>query len=386
MTVQRIDRLPQITPQLDAELRDNSPEMHDHMRRLHVSLREWYRDYSLRMNALANSLDRPLAQNILVNGSMQVWQRGTSFASAASRVTTADRWQSTRGGGVAGATISRQTGNNPSQYCARVQRDSANASTQIVYFSQNLTTNNSYPLRGKRLGLRFAARQGADFSASSSALGVQVQTGTGTDQNVLAGFTGQTATLNSSATLTTSWQYFSFDVGVIDASITQVAVLFSFTPVGTASTNDYFEIQEVQLVQTLDSNVDVSDYPWRSFEEELAACLPYYEKSFDYETAPAQNAGSAGADWFRQWDGTGASQYAPGVIKYKAIKRGTVTTTIYNPSAANAQFRNFTRTADWSGCALAQATRHAFFPSGTSDVGSAAGDLILFHWTADAEL
>lgn len=342
-------------------------------------------DYITRMNALASSLDRRLAQNILVNGSMQVWQRGTSFASAASVVYSADRWSHWRGSFATGSTVSRQTGSDPSRYCARVQRDSGNASTALVYIAQALTTENSIPLRGKRLGIRFRARAGANFSASASALSVQVFTGTGTDQHPTV-YTGSATPLSTSVTLTTSWQYFTADLGgTVGGTVTELSLGFLYTPVGTASTNDYFEIQEVQLVATTDSNVDVGDYPWRSFEQEFDECQAYYEKSFAYATAPAQNAGTTNTIGFAQALGASTAQYAPSMTLFKRRKRGTPTVTCYNPSAANAQIRNLTGSTDWTSSSLS-ASDIGMWATGTSPGGSSAGDRAIFHFAADAEL
>jgi hypothetical protein len=344
-------------------------------------------DYITRLNALASALDRRLAQNVLTNGSFQVWQRGTSFANATTVVYGPDRWGLWRGSPpfTLGATVSRQTGDSPSRYCARVQRDSGNTSTTSVVFRQALTTENSIALRGKRLGMRFKARKGANFSASSSILTASVISGTGTDQHPSA-YTGSATQASTTCTLTTSWQYFTLDVETIAGSVTELAFGFIYTPVGTAGAADYFEVQEVQVVPISDSNVDVGDYPWRSFEEELAACLPYYEKSFAYATAPAQNAGTDGAFWFPQLQGASTSQRSP-FIAYKAIKRSsTPTVTLYNPAAASAQIRNTTDATNWTLSTAEQGNANGFIVQGTSAAGSATGELQAVHWTAEAEI
>ena len=49
----------------------------------------------------------PLYTNALVNGAFDVWQRGTSFSSGAGVVTTVDRWQIIRGGGVANGEVTQ---------------------------------------------------------------------------------------------------------------------------------------------------------------------------------------------------------------------------------------------------------------------------------------
>ena len=78
----------------------------------------------------------------VINGGMDVWQRGTSFSvsSGAGNVYTADRWQAYRG--ATGLTVSRQSTNDTTnlpfiQYCARVQRDSGNTSGNSMILTQS---------------------------------------------------------------------------------------------------------------------------------------------------------------------------------------------------------------------------------------------------------
>lgn len=349
-------------------------------------------DYIARMNALASSADRRLAQNLLINSGMQVWQRGTSIAGVASPASKAygpDRWTLYRASSATGMTVSRQAGDTTagSRYCARVQRDSGNSSTAIVYLRQPMSTENSIALRGKRLGVRFKARRGSNYSASSNVLVVSVVTGTGTDEHPSGPYTGGASQAAVNVTLTTSFQVFNVDLGTVGTTVTELAPGFYYTPVGTAGAADYFEVTDVLLSVTTDSNVDLGDYPYRSFEDELARCLPYYEKSFAYATTPAQNAGGVGASWWPQILGASTSQHLPGMVLYKVAKRsGSPTVTLYNPSAANAQIRNTTDGTDWSSSTVAQSNANGFILSGTSPSGSAAGEVASVQWTSDAEL
>jgi hypothetical protein len=216
----------------------------------------------------------------VINGGMDVWQRGTSFSvsSGAGNVYTADRWQAYRG--ATGLTVSRQSTNDTTnlpfiQYCARVQRDSGNTSGNSMILTQSLETTNSLYYAGKTVTMSFYARAGANYSPTSSALTVQLLTGTGTDQNSITGFTGQSAVINSTATLTTTWQRFSYSV-TLASTITQLAPFFFSVPTGTASTNDWFEITGIQL------DVGNTALPFRrsggTIQGELAACQRYYQR------------------------------------------------------------------------------------------------------------
>ena len=212
-------------------------------------------------------------KNGVINGGFDVWQRGTSIACSTTAY-TADRWQGYRG--VAGATVSRQTSSltlDSIQYCARVQRDSGNTSTSTIWFSQAIETVNSYPFAGKAIAFSFYARAGANYSAASSALNVRLRWGTGTDQNPLSSWTGGGFTVSSTATLTTSWQRFTF-TGTVDATATELATYVGFDGVGTAGANDYFEITGIQL--EIGSVATPFSRAGGSIGGELALCQRYY--------------------------------------------------------------------------------------------------------------
>ena len=212
-------------------------------------------------------------KNGIINGGMDIWQRGTSIACSATAY-TADRWQGYRG--VVGATVSRQTSSltlDSIQYCARVQRDSGNTSTSTIWFSQAIETVNSYPFAGKAIAFSFYARAGANFSAASSALNVRLRWGTGTDQNPLGSWTGGGFTVSTTATLTTSWQRFTF-TGTVDATATELAAYVGYDGVGTAGAADYFEMTGVQL--EVGSVATAFSRAGGTIQGELAACQRYY--------------------------------------------------------------------------------------------------------------
>ena len=224
----------------------------------------------------------PSASNPVINGAFDIWQRGTSFSLAASTAAAsgflADRWQTTTGANQA-CTISRQsvsdTTNLPSiQYCLRYQRNSGQTGTGGLEMTNTFETANSIPFAGKTVTLSFYARAGANYSPTSSLLAVYLVTGTGTDQNIWgAGFTGSATPINSTATLTTTWQRFSF-TGTVAATVTQMGVDLRMNPTGTASTNDYYEVTGVQI------DVGTVALPFRrnsgTLQGELAACQRYY--------------------------------------------------------------------------------------------------------------
>ena len=217
-------------------------------------------------------------KNGVINGGLDIWQRGTSISVSASTAPyTADRWVFSTGASAA-STVSRQSTNDttnlPSiQYCARVQRNSGQTGTGANYFAQSLETTNSFEYVGKSVTLSFYARKGANFSGASDLLGAFLVSGTGTDQNVITAYTGTATVATSNVTLTSTWQRFTIS-GTVATTATELAVYFSYTPSGTASTNDYYEITGVQL--ELGSTATVFSRAGGTIQGELAACQRYY--------------------------------------------------------------------------------------------------------------
>ena len=219
----------------------------------------------------------PSASNPVLNSALQNWQRGTSFTSVANTAYTADRWCAFTNA-ITGRDVSRQvtgdTTNLPNiQYALRMGRASANTNTTNLFIGQSFESVNSIPFAGKTITLSYYARAGANYSSASSLFNVYMGYGTGTDQNIFAGYTGQTSTGATNGTLTTTWQRFTTTVSIASTA-TELGFYFGYTPVGTAGAADYFEITGVQI------DIGSVALPFRTYaatiQGELAACQRYY--------------------------------------------------------------------------------------------------------------
>jgi hypothetical protein len=224
--------------------------------------------------------------NPVINGGQDIWQRGTSVSLNASSGYAgswgSDRWFMITAANQA-CTISRQSVSDSTnlpniQYCARVQRNSGQTGTSGMDFTTNFETTNSIPFAGKAITVTFYARAGANYSPTSSILISRLYTGTGTDQNIqTTGFTGQTTAVSQNNTLTTTWQRFVYTY-TVPSTVTQFAMTFGWTPTGTASTNDYFEITGIQM--DLGTYTATTAPTFRrtggTIQGELAACQRYY--------------------------------------------------------------------------------------------------------------
>jgi hypothetical protein len=228
----------------------------------------------------SSTLSMAAAKNCLINGAFDNWQRGTSVSIPASSGAfySTDRFASNTSTNQA-CTVSRQatsdTTNLPFiRYCARFQRNSGQTGTGgSIGLFQSVETANSIPFAGKAVTFSFYARAGANFSAASSLLSAAVFTGTGTDQQILAGFTGQAVPIAINATLTTTWQRFT-GTATLSSSATQIAIQLAYLPVGTAGANDYFEATGLQI--ELGSTATSFTRAGGTIQGELAACQRYY--------------------------------------------------------------------------------------------------------------
>ena len=236
------------------------------------------------MRDLGNSIDtflnRPLTYNGVINGAMQVAQRGTSFTVAGSGVNTLDRWKAVifSGSSTVSQQLTSDTTNLPNiQYCQRVVRAAGVTGVGPDYLAQSFENLSSTQYAGKTISFSFYARKGAGFTGTFTA---NVISGTGTNQNFIdVAITGQATVIAQTATLTTTWQRFTY-TGTVASTAAQVFVYFTHQGTGTAPANDYFEVTGVQL------EIGSQASPFQtasggSIQGELAMCQRYYERTMD---------------------------------------------------------------------------------------------------------
>ena len=172
----------------------------------------------------------------------------------------------------------------------RVQRDSGNTSTLAGYLSYTLESADSYRFAGQTVTFSFYARAGANYSASGGILAMTFLSGTGTDQNVQNSWTGSATIASGNATLTTSWQRFTF-TGTVASSATEIGFYGISNWLGTAGANDYYEITGVQL--ELGSVATTFSRAGGTLQGELGACMRYCQVYAPGNTGQIFNTGMA---------------------------------------------------------------------------------------------
>ena len=197
----------------------------------------------------------PNFKNLLDNGRMDIYQRGTTAVTAVTTpVYHADRWAGTSSSASASVSLTNITANLPTGFvnAEKFQRASANTITVPVCLIQEIPTSDITALQGQPVVLSAWVLAGGNLSSAGSTVNFELSTGTGTDQGLTLltngnNWTGQ-ATVTFSQAITTTWQRYSWTT-TLPATATEAAVQFCFTPVGTAGTDDSVTVTGVQLEQ-----------------------------------------------------------------------------------------------------------------------------------------
>ena len=234
-------------------------------------------------------------KNRVINGAMNIAQRGTTYAlTNAVAYGSVDRWafyQSGTANGIANQVASGLTG---FQYAIKMGRNSGATTTGVVQGVQPFETANSVDLQGQVVTFSFYAKAGANFSAASNNITYAVYTGTGTDQSAISqaagSWTGILTPILGTQAITTTWTRYSY-TGTIASTATQVGVGMYYTPTGTAGADDNLYITGVQL--ELGSVATTFSRNATTLQGELAACQRYYWRQTAPEGSTSFGSGAA---------------------------------------------------------------------------------------------
>lgn len=161
-------------------------------------------------------------------------------------------------------------------------------------------------------------------------------------------------------------------------NVTYIAVVATF--VTTTSANE-ININYISLCKGAIATVPAA----KSFSETLIDCQYFYQKSFVQGVSPAQNVGAnTGETRFVQTNS--ASQPSAFPINFLVPMITTPDIATYNPVATNAEIHNYSVSGDYSATAVNTVNANNFTLIGTSNGGSAVGNIIGVNWTADARL
>jgi hypothetical protein len=214
-------------------------------------------------------------KNRIINGAMQVWQRGTSFAAIGTGVYSTDRWKTTIAGTSVSVTATQDT-SVPSlafKYSLKYQQITANATSVTEYATrQGFELANVQDLAGQAVTVSFWYR--SNVVGTHGVRILPLGTTGGADTSVA--FTVNSANTWEYKTITTtalsaitSWgstadnaQALIVDIGLRVKDVGQT----------TVNVNDNFQITGVQL----EKGSTATSWDTRSYGTELALCQRYY--------------------------------------------------------------------------------------------------------------
>jgi hypothetical protein len=331
-------------------------------------------------------------RNLLKNGDFRQDQRrgdGTAYTSATTPANNDDTVLLDRGillsDGNNVVDVTQETSVVPTGSYAAWRFDVETANKKFGYFQILVARDaavlisgvGSLSFKARRTGTSIANLRAALVSWDSTADSVtsdpvSAWEAAGTNPTLVANWTYEN-TPASLAALTTSYQTFKIENISIDTASATNAGLFIWSDDVTTTVGDFLYIADLLVVP----GPNAIPFPRRSHAEELALCLPHYEKSYDQGTVPGTST-EAGA--VRLTDPVAAGSIS---IHFKVVKHAAPTMTGYSTTGASGKYRDLTTGADFditledigdSGCHAAFAT------SGAID------ELKGFHWTAESEL
>lgn len=353
-------------------------------------------------------LDKALV-NPVINGDMEVWQRGTTFAAIASGTYSADRWK-WEFTGTGSANIDRSTNipatPNPSNklfnYSLQVGvgvADAAIAAGDFYMFGTKIEGYNWRHFAQRPMVLKFFVR------AAKTGTHCVALRNSGVDRSFVAEYTVNTfdtweekMVFISASPSSGTWNTTN-GVGLDIWFPLTAGSTFHTTP-GTWQTGNFlgtsaivnemdnvantFRITGVQLY--LSNNSIDHPFKYRTFNEELELCQRYYQKSFELGTTPASAVGpNTGEHMCAQHGGASSGVRLPPLI-FRPEMRAAPTVTLFNPDAAGSEMRNQTLAANDTSTSTVWASTKSARVTATSTAGAAVNNLHAIHWTAAAEL
>lgn len=191
------------------------------------------------------------------------FQRGATFTAIANTLTyTADRWFAL-GGASSSISVSQQAQTDVVGFGNSLRFGRGGGTdTAVIKLGQVIETADSIRAQGQVVTVSFWAKAGAQFSAASAAILVNLVSGTGSNQsaaNLAAGsWTGSTSltltplqgaaapAANIAQPITTAAVRYVF-TATVPATATQLGLVFSYAPTGTNNTTDTVDFYGVQV-------------------------------------------------------------------------------------------------------------------------------------------
>jgi hypothetical protein len=313
--------------------------------------------------ALIGSQSALSNRNMIINGAMQVAQRGTSFSSITANVYPVDRFFVRDVNSAAGeATVSQST-TTPDDFKNSLKIDVTTADTSLVAADQ-------YKIEYRAEGQDVAHLNWGTSAAKAVTLSFWIRSNkTGNTQVAVLNSDNNrayVATFSISAADTWERKELTIDGDTSGTWLTTngIGLRLRWGSYGstyqTSSVNqwvgsqvmsrddspiNFFDSTDNELYLTgvqLEIGEQATPFEHRSFGDELAACQRYYQKTFAYATVPAQNLDTySGSIMGVARSVTSTSAWEPcGTWDLAVSMRATPSIVSFNPYVANAEWGN----------------------------------------------
>jgi hypothetical protein len=308
-------------------------------------------------------------KNILINGAMEIAQRGTSFALNNNYAFTVDRWYCASFN--SSTTITQDTASVPPN-ATNSLKFAITGATAVAYAWQAIEQANVIPLRGRTVTLSISYINSATLSGNHQFV---VYKNTSSDA-----FQISNTITSLTVTASTTWNTASVTFVVPSDAI---GLTMGIGPVSGQAVGVTYAYSKAQL------EIGTVATPFAraggSIGGELALCQRYYQKSYAQGTAPGTNTLSG-----QQWSvgGNASNDWMVGTIVFPTVMRTSPTMVIYSKNGTTGVVSDAggTDKAANSGVAAYTTDRSVNVYNASGGTITAAFGGFSFHYTANGEL
>ena len=353
--------------------------------------------------------------NLVINGDLQVDQRNTQTTPVTLTSTTVgafgpDCWVGLRNNATHVVTIGRvAVVNTPmvgSVYACKLNVTTGATVGALERLSLGVNIEGTF-FRRCAFGTAQAATLYVSFWAESSATGtfsVSLRNA-GVNRSYVVNCTISAANTRQLFQFTVpgdtagAWANDTSTYGILMNFVAACGSTFQTASTATWLAGNFVGTSSTTLLNTITGSLQISDlyvgttpiggattdFPRLPFDAELARCQRYYWHTFSPGVTPAQNVGVGTGElsWVAVLAGANQNRV---VVRYPVPMRVTpLTTTLYNPAAANGQVRDISASLDCTAATVARATSRNLAITSTGTASTNISNELGVHISCSAE-
>jgi hypothetical protein len=350
---------------------------------------------TLNVNKIADASGGVLApissvmRNRIINGGMDIAQRGTSFTSGANNddAYVLDRFYILSDGNDAVDITQTTTVPTGAKFSIGLDVETTNKKFGIAQIIENA---NCFDAIGGQVTLSFQAKVSSTTKLDNVKCAIVAWSGTadavtsdiisawgaeGTNPTLIANATYENSPANLN--VTTSFATYSVTANVDTASTSNI-IVFIWSDVTDTTAGDFLYITNVQL----EKGTQATSFEYRQYGTELALCQRYFDKSYPQTVQPGTGTNFIGSCLALAYS---TSDLGVQGMRWKQTMRATPTVTIYHQNGtANAVYYIV------AGTQITVTGANYMADSGCWNIASSAafvnGGAYYFQYTASAEL